>query len=522
MKGGFVSYLAWWGAYAVGIISIVYSVMLRMRENGEDQESEESPGIVIPSAVILALLVAGMVLTGIFAKVRVTSWTLGEVFLAGGVLAIASAYYSRWKSESTNAAASDAFFGVGLALFAMAFLKNCFRDAPMLYVLVFAMGAWFAAAVFYYGRPGKGLAGARFGDHAPSSWAAVRAFSFTAIILAASIAMAVFRYPRDGSGALFVVDACALGLLMVIACLIVFRNTTGWRMTIGSALLIVFTGLLDILLGNALLDEVTPGLCVLAGLVVSLALYWLNGVSQERAISANEAGALSALMAIGCAALAMRWLGAYGVTLAGVGALVSSLYVLAAGWEHQSGNAPLFSSTALAAGLSALGLARVFAENTGGTALQVHLFESYSMTGLVLGGVLIMAFTALPESWSGEMRWGGIGRGLGAVALSLGIVLAAVCFWRNEATVGLVLGLASGMFFLMIAARFFGKTAGAPDIVLGLALFSATALPSFLTATMDLTRGEKIIIMICVLFVAAVLLVASSVVRVRREGNVGG
>jgi hypothetical protein len=67
-----------------------------------------------------------------------------------------------------------------------------------------------------------------------------------------------------------------------------------------------------------------------------------------------------------------------------------------------------------------------------------------------------------------------------------------------------------------VAAPFFGKQAGAPDLAVGLPMFAAVLVPTFLSATLDLTREHKITAMIWTLAIVAFVVMVTSVLRLRR------
>lgn len=84
---------------------------------------------------------------------------------------------------------------------------------------------------------------------------------------------------------------------------------------------------------------------------------------------------------------------------------------------------------------------------------------------------------------------------------------------------GLMLGMAIGLFLLIAAAPLFGRQSGAPDVSLGVPMFAAAVVPWFLSATTDLTRDNKLVVMLCVLGVVAVTVSVTSAIRLRRHGE---
>ncbi|MCX6344453.1 MAG: hypothetical protein NT018_05185 [Armatimonadetes bacterium] len=519
MKSGLISYLAWFGPYAVGILAIAYSVMLRLREPSESAEDEGRGSFLTRILTIVALLLVGLLLIGLLFQPKDLSWRFGLMFLIGGLAVVAAAFYSRWRVGSGFAASSDAFFGVGLALIEVAFLRNYFREAPMLYLLVLALGAWFAVAVFYYGRPNGGLLGPR-------------SAALTSMVLAGAVAIGIYKYAEGAAmGTLFAIDACAMALLVaIIASLVIACCKPGVLQTIlGILLIVVGVWRLVGLLGEVIANEPEAGLCVITGCVTVLAVYLLSAASGGLRvgagfIGANEAGALCVLLAIACAAISMRWLGGYGVALASIGGLASLPFVYMLIDRAKSGGPELElanGGAGIVAALAAIGLVRVFAESTGGTGAAVHIFESYVLIGLILGAVLSLIMASISDGWAKDAARpiGGVARGAAVVAAAIAIVFAAAYFWRFEAVVGLMLGFTAGLFFLIPAAPFFGKQMGAPDVALGVQVFVVTCAPWFLASTIDLTREQKVAVMLWTLAVMAVLIVITSVIRLRRSAR---
>ena len=107
-------------------------------------------------------------------------------------------------------------------------------------------------------------------------------------------------------------------------------------------------------------------------------------------------------------------------------------------------------------------------------------------------------------------------KGLVKLVLGIAIVFAAAYFWRQDAISGLLLGAAVGLFMLIVAAPFFGKQAGAPDLAVGLPMLASVLVPPFLAATLDLTREQKITVMIWTLAIVAFVVMVTSILRLRR------
>ena len=66
------------------------------------------------------------------------SWGLGVVLLIGGASAVGVTLYSRGGGRWRPA---DAYFGIGLALLELAIIRNVFQNAPVIYLLVTALGS---------------------------------------------------------------------------------------------------------------------------------------------------------------------------------------------------------------------------------------------------------------------------------------------------------------------------------------------------------------------------------------------
>lgn len=517
MRAGLVSYLAWWGPYAAGVLAVVYSIILRTLDNGEPSDPVPSNFILMPLTMTLLLLGVGMVLIGILLPMPDVSWRYGMAFFVGGLTVLAAFLYSRWRSGSVFIFASDAFFGAGLAVLVMALLRNYFRDAPMLYLLIAALGAYLAVAMLYYGR-------------SSGSWICVRTAALGLMVKAGAVAMGVYRYPKSSMGSLLAVDAGALVLVLsIIASLIVLWGRRSiLRSIIAPILAVLGVWLLSGLLGRVILDEPDAGLCVLAGSVAVWLIYVLSVNSgglfnDDEAVlmGSTEAGLLAALVAIACVAISLRLLGGYGAALAAVGGLASFPFVYLLIDRTQTGGPDreiANGGAGLVAALAAVAFIRVFAEGTGGTGTQVNLFESYAIVGLILGGVLSIAQMSLAQGWCREHDSTLLctSRGIATIVLGVAAVLAAAYFWRYEAMIGVMLGVCAGLFFMIAASPFFRKPAGGAELALGLPLFTAVIVPPLLAHTINLTRDQKVAVMAWSLGAVAVVIIVSSVLRIRR------
>lgn len=503
MESGLVSYLAWWGPYLVGILAIVYSVILKAGRRVD----EEAPrgGAVVPLAIIGILLIAGLVLTGIYAQ----NWGYGIVLLIGGISALGAMLYSRWHAGSDAARPADTYFGIGLALLELAIIRNVFQSAPVEYLLVTALGAWFVASILYYGRPGMG-------------WIGPRSYALACTVIAGASAMGAYRYTKTGVGSFFVIDMCALVLLLALvgSLIAAWGRVNAIRKIAGGVVFALAVWWLGRLLSDLVLNETDAGLCVLAGAVTVLVVFILNSASRgpRGLLGAMEAGVLAVLAAVACAAVTLRWLEGYGIALASVGALATLpfVYLLSGSSDQTEPEAEIAGGgLGIVAALTALAFVRVFAEATAGSGAAIRLFQSYILTGLILGGVLMMLQAALAGSGSAKTPLGQTLRGLGIVIFGAVIVFAAAYFWRQDAISGLIIGAAVALFMLIVAAPFLGKQAGAPDLAVGLPMFAAVLTPAFLSATLDLTREHKIMVMIWTLATVAFLVIATSALRWR-------
>lgn len=148
----------------------------------------------------------------------------------------------------------------------------------------------------------------------------------------------------------------------------------------------------------------------------------------------------------------------------------------------------------LVTALAAVAFVRVFAEATSGSGAAIRLFQSYVFTGLILGGVLMLIQSALAAGSSSTRKpLGDAAKGLVTLILGVAIVFAAAYFWRQDAISGLLLGAA-----------------------VGLPMFAVVLVPPFLSATLDLTREQKITVMIWTLAIVAFVVMVTSVLRLRR------
>jgi len=245
-----------------------------------------------------------------------------------------------------------------------------------------------------------------------------------------------------------------------------------------------------------------------------------NNEGRQSLLGGAEAGVLAVLVAVACAAVSLRWLEGYGIALASIGGLAALPFVnllMGLAGRDEPDLEIAGGGSGVVAALAAVAFVRVFAEATSGSGVAIRIFQSYILTGLILGGVLMLIQSALAANPSSTRKpLGDALKGLVTLVLGVAIVFAAAYFWRQDAISGLLLGAAAGLFMLIVAAPFFGKQAGAPDLAVGLPMLAAVLVPAFLSATLDLTRDQKITVMIWTLAIVAFVVMVTSVLRLRR------
>lgn len=510
MTSQFAMYLTWWGPYVIGILAICYAIIMRAPESAVHESPEDRPPLPIIFLTVAALTI-GAILIGILAKPSDLSWRFGVVFLIGGIVGLASCAHSHWRAGSPFACTSSSFFGIGLALLEMALLRNHFREAPMVYLFVAALGTWFVAAISYYANPTRFVVGSR-------------SAALAAAAIAACVALGVFHYSKSATGSLFAIDICALTILLaLLGSLITMatRKTGAWAAIIGSIVFLGLTGWLGYMLSVFVIQSGAGGLCAFVGAATILLGYVTLRASGI--LGRTQAGALIVLLTLACAALSMRWLGGYGAALASLGALAAVPFVFLISDLTPDREAPVPTlGIAIVASLAAIGFVRIFAENTRGSATSIRIFESYVIAGLILGGVLVLMQASLARSWQRDASpIASFVRGFITIVFGFGLILASAYFWRYEAMVGLVLGGAVGLFYSIYMQTTSDSTQSA-DISIGIPLFAVTVLPAFLDATLNLTRDAKISAMLWTLGAVAVLIIVMSITRLtHRRPEVG-
>jgi len=317
MNTSFLAYLTWWGPYIVGILAMIYAVILKLSRPGTLEEQTDSTRSAVPLILTGASLIVALILIGTLATPKDLSWRYAVVFLIGGSSALVTFAFSHCRQESITARSSDVFLAVGIGLLEMAFLRNYFREAPMIYLFVGALGVWFATALLTYGAPNRvGLA--------------VRTLALTTAVIAAAVALGIYHYPESPKGSLFAIDVCALVLLLSI--LVSFLTLVAGRLrtaavSLAAIALLGLTWWLGVLLARAVINEGVGGLCAFIGAVAVLLVAWISTSASLRAdsqgglISRPELGILSVLVAVAVLAMGMRWLAGYGISLVAVGGL---------------------------------------------------------------------------------------------------------------------------------------------------------------------------------------------------------
>ena len=509
MNTGFLEYLTCWGPYIVGILAMIYAVILKLGRTGVCEEQNDSGGSALPLMLAGGSLIVAFILIGTLAVPQELSWRYAVVFLIGGVSALVTFAFSHCRRESITARSSDVFFAIGIGVLEMAILRNYFREAPMIYLFVGALGIWFAAALLAYGGSNRAGLG-------------VRTLALAAAVIAAAVSLGIYHYPESPNGSLFAVNACALVLLLSISASFLTLVGGKLRAVAGLSAAVVLLGLtwwLGVLLARAVIDESVGGLCALIGAVAVLLLAWISTSATDRGdtrsslISPVELGILSILIAVAVLAMGMRWLAGYGISLVAVGGLsaLPLVYVIL----DRSAPAPRHgiaanSSLAVAA-LAAVAYVRVFLEATSGHGVSVDLFETYTVPGLVIGGSLALMLGLLATTRRAALSV--YFRGMSSIVLGCAIALAVAYFWRLEAVNGLMIGIAAGVFYTIVTASLSEDSNDAVSLVLGVSLFTVTLIPAFLDATLNLTRDQKIGVLMWVMCSVAFLFVAMGSAR---------
>lgn len=504
MKTGFLEYVTWWGPYLIGAMAMLYAVVLRLASPGE-AESDARPRWLAAIVPVVAALVVGLVLIGVLAGPRELAWRFGVVFLTGGLLALAAFAFGGWRPAASMSRGADSFFALGLAVLAMAFLRNYFREGPELYLLTAVAGAWLAAAMVAYGRPGAGLL-------------CPRVFALAATAAAAAVSMGAYHYPGSAVGTLFAMDAWALALLLaaVASLLAGTGRRRGTTAVVAEAALLGAFWWLGAMTGQAILNDATGGWCILIGAATALIVYPLTaGAPDHWLLSGGERSILCVLALVAAAAAALKLLGGYGASLAALGsaavlpvaALISDRLSTSAADDQLRSPSPTLLVTAALAGIALL---RAFAETSAGSD-AINVFSSYLIPGLALGGaVVVLPASALRDSASAQQV-----RPVAAAALVMlgaALTLAVGYFWRVDGLTGFLIGVVAGLFYSMVDPLLSGRHLRA-ELVLGIPLFAVLVMPSFLNLTMNPTREQKLISLVWILGAAALLAIATAAAR---------
>lgn len=497
----------------MGLLALACAVLLRLTAPRGDEPADGDAISPVSAGLTAALMLLGLVLIGVFASPRQLSWGYGVVFLIGGFGALVTYCAARWRSDSSASASSAVFWGAGLALLEMAVLRNYFQDSPVVYIYTAALGTWLAVAVLVYGGSRSALG--------------MRSFTLGSSAIAVAVAMGVYHYPKIPVGSLFAINVCSLVLLSsVLTALFVGIGGRARYVTaaLAGAVLLGAIWWLGRMLGNYILHNVDGASCALVGAAAVLLLYVtassLSDAESESGlplVGRSEAAVLAVLIATAATAAAIRWLGGYGVTLAALGAFASlPLVYTSADRLSPSANAvPGRLALLAAAALVSVGFVRAFLEATSGYGVSVDIFQAYTVPGIVLGGALALMLVCTAAEWAdvgGGSAVGAFFRGVVAVALGVAVVIAVTYFWRLDAVTGLVIGLAAGLFYAIVGAASRTERRAA-DLGVGLSLFTAALMPACLEATRNLTRDQKVSVLIWVLVGVAIMLIVASVAR---------
>jgi hypothetical protein len=580
-----------WATLLVAVISAAYGIIITagMRPSGPARTARGFfvwPNIlsaVLALLTILALVIFGARPMPYLSKAIVAAFFIGWSALF--LLFFASRFIGRKLSASGGEGhGRDGYLLIsasGLLSASAALLGAGIVESPVLKttvesLLALPLGFWLAAS--FWSLPSvlyRGLlaheSDAASTDVAPfcaQFRSAPGEVSFLlAAMLTTSAAMGSYHYPEPQSfGLLFPLASFAASLVFSMVILPLFTprrdGRRSWIIYL-AGVLIFFAGSLlpSYFLAVNALGDIRAFLSFSVGLGTALVMILTArfrppfrgpGSPFGREIAVSEV-----LLVLGAAVLSFRWLGGYGMSLAGVGFLSSlgMAFPLGALWASaQLGDEPeesdltfmahaasRFAEVIMAGGafLLAVVLTRLFTERMHLGDSGIDISDPYPLIGLVLGAIfpVILRAAATVEherlyvKAASFLRQDLLSLGRWATFRSLSIwIIAGVVplllgfFWRAEASGAFLVGIAASELFLILTL-WLGEarstvtegirlaTRSAHILAVGSGLVTAILVPPLIQSTADVTRHQKIWVLLALL---AVVFIATFITIWRR------
>ena len=338
--------------------------------------------------------------------------------------------------------------------------------------------------------------------------------------------------------------ACMVGLALAGG---VFRVG---RFSIMAIIVVALSLLVDYPIKSALFDEANMFATVATGMLCGLIVLLLSQIRfLGKSLGAEAVGLAGVCVGLGLA-VAFRFAGGYGVSLAAIGiacimpfaGALSSLAAKGAqqpdaSIQAQAGAAALAGRATLAAAVAITAGALVRAYTAANGVAVVNVNHSNTFAALVLGGTVPFVIGALllrgsaigplSERLAAGSRLGLVCgmQALWVAILSAGAVLAAAFFFRSDAVAGYMVGLAAASLFVMFMSILAGEeatakvaSAGALACVLFSGIVGIVFAPSVVSLQEELTRAQKAKVLDVVALAVALWLIAEALYRSRRKG----
>jgi hypothetical protein len=478
-----------WVAAAIGAIGIIAGFALaRTRERTENDRSACIIGLLTVVAAVLVFLLTRPIELPFSPGQR-----LGYGVLIGGILGALAGVGSvrlspaeRWRRATGSAALGS------LAVFGTALILLLFGDYPQPALAGFMIGAVVAGVLFRLGLP--------------SSSANVEFWTVTAVTLAATVTLAVFRY--DTAPNRFWWRAP----LMILCAVIIgqFASVASARDERKFGVPALITSAVTLLLAAVFAWRMFPDWAllkvVLDGIVTFALVAWLTATAPY----STKAAAVSAAAVLALCTLAFRFFGGFGIgiaILAGWAVVLPSLSAIRPADEEQSPNPTRALVFATFIGLGAL-MFRLFLENYSKELRGLDLRSHYTFISLALGAmfpfVLLSFFPILPNKGPALRSVSAAVAGLFCAAAPLALVM----IWGMKPALAFVMGsIVSEIFvlFLYLGAISMKDTALHESAVLALtAQVSAVVLSGLVLPLIETPRVTRIIVLCIAVFVGLI------------------
>jgi len=413
---------------------------------------------------------------------------LGIGILIGGLLGTMAGLWScRMRPASEWAAAMGAVGIAGLSLLGGGLVLLLYGGYPTPALAGFMIGAMIAGVVFRL---------------APGRSAAVSVWVISALALAGTIQLGIYRHPVPWERVWWAAPAITAAAVLAAIVLVSGIAKLWLRMITGGALVLALAAIF----AWKLLPEWPYFYAAAAGVVTFLLVAWLGSLSDKT----GRAAAVSAILISAFAAIGFKLLAGFGIGTGLLYAVVilipAAAFVLRQQEDDESEGSALFGWLigAFYVGI-AMVMLRLFLENYSSSLSGVDIRAHYTFVALIIGAVFPFLIAAAISSAERKRTLFVLccSAALGLAAAAVPIIALAV--WGFKALLGFMIGTIAGQVFVMMGgSALYGKAKDAALILTAAAQVSAVTLGGLAAPLNEATRVQKVWMLAAVLVVIVI------------------